>query len=185
MTSMNQSQIDRLRREIARFQKDQSEETRKEANLQAKLNRTTEAASRAKSPSTVISKLKEQERVLNDLSRVQNKQADLSKKIADKSRDLHMYEDRKAREDEKERRKIADEQKRLMRENMRNMNSGSRVRSNAMPPHSFRNLAITLRNLVVTTSSFRTRAKTRMALFEGWQELWRLKELGCGTTNLR
>ena len=116
MTSLAQSQIDQLRREIARLQKAQSEETRKEANLQAKLSRTTEAASRAINSSTVINKMKERERILKDLSAAQSKQADISKKIADKSRNLHSYEDRRAREGERERKKAADEQKRLIRE---------------------------------------------------------------------
>ena len=116
MTSVTQSQIDRLRREIARLQKTQSEETRKEANLQAKLSRTTEAVSRATNSSTAISKMKERERILKDLSSIQSKQAELSKKIADNSRNLHSYEDRRAREDERARNKVADEQKRLIRE---------------------------------------------------------------------
>ena len=44
MTSANQSQIDRLRREIAGLNQDDSREGRKEADLLGKLNRAQEGA---------------------------------------------------------------------------------------------------------------------------------------------
>lgn len=116
MTSATQNQIDRLRREIVDLQRLQAREIKKEADLRGKLNRIAEAISRASSSSTITSKLKEQERALRDLSVVQNKHADISRKIAEKSKNLHSYESRKTQEDEKERKKIANEQKRLIRE---------------------------------------------------------------------
>ena len=61
-------------------------------------------------------KSKEVERATKDLAAVQKKRAEISRKIADKSKSLHSYEDRHAREDEKTRKKISDEQKRLIRE---------------------------------------------------------------------
>ena len=56
------------------------------------------------------------ERATKDLATVQKKRAEISGKIADKSKSLHSYEERQAREDERKRKKISDEQKRLIRE---------------------------------------------------------------------
>ena len=116
MTSANQSQISRLEREIASLRKAEAQETRKEADIQAKINRANETAARTKSRSTLESKLKEAERGCKNLAVVQKKRADISGKIADRSKKLRYYEERQAREDEKERKKITNEQKRLIRE---------------------------------------------------------------------
>ena len=116
MTSANQSQIDRLTKEIADLRKSEARETEKEASIQAKINRANETISRTHSTSTYQNKLKEVERATKDLATVQKNRAEISRKIADKSKSLHSYEERQAREDERERKKISDEQKRLIRE---------------------------------------------------------------------
>ena len=116
MTNTNQSHIDQLTREVADLRKAEAQETRKEADIQAKINRTNETATRTKNVSTLQSKLKEVERFYKSLVVVQKKRAEISRKIADKSKRLHSYEERQAREDEKDRKKIANEQKRLIRE---------------------------------------------------------------------
>ena len=116
MSSPHQNQINRLSKELADLRKADAREAKKEADLIAKINRANEAASRTKSASTMQSKLKEIERASKDLASVQKKRADISGKIAAKSKDLRTYEDRQAREDEKARKKAADEQKKLIRE---------------------------------------------------------------------
>ena len=116
MTSANQSQIDRLTKEIADLRKSEAREIEKEASIQAKINRANETISRTDSTSTYQNKLKEVERATKDLATVQKKRAEISGKIADKSKSLHSYEERQAREDERKRKKISDEQKRLIRE---------------------------------------------------------------------
>ena len=116
MTSANQSQISRLEREIASLRKAEAQETRKEADIQAKINRANETAARTKSRSTLESKLKEVERGWKNLAVVQKKRADIYGKIAERSKKLRSYEERQAREDEKERKKITNEQKRLILE---------------------------------------------------------------------
>ena len=116
MTSANQGHINRLTREIADLRKREAQETRKEADAQAKLNRANEAAARTSSASTLRNKLREAERCYKALADAQRKRADISSKIADKSRQLRNYEERQAREDEKKRKKVADEQRRLIRE---------------------------------------------------------------------
>ena len=116
MTSANQNHINRLTKEIADLRKKEAQETRKEADAQAKLNRANEAAARTSNASILRNKLREAERFHKALADAQRKRADISGKIADKSRQLKTYEERQAREDEKKRKKIADEQRRFIRE---------------------------------------------------------------------
>ena len=116
MPSANQSHINRLTKEIADLRKTEAQETGKEANIQAKINRAREAADRTSNSSTHQNKLKEIERYYKTLAVVQKKRAEISGKIADKSKRLKSYEERQAREDEKERKRISDEQKKLVRE---------------------------------------------------------------------
>ena len=116
MTSANQSQISRLVKEIADLRNAEAQETRKEADIRAKINRANDSVARTRNISTLQNKAKEIERCCKALSVVQKKRAEIAGKIADKSKRLLYYEERQAREDEKERKKIADEQKRLIRE---------------------------------------------------------------------
>ena len=116
MTSANQGHINRLTKEIADLRKAEAQETRKEADIQAKINRANEAAARTGNVSTLQNKLKEVERGSKNLAAVQKKRAEISSKIASKSKILHSYEERQSREVEKKTKKVATEQKRLIRE---------------------------------------------------------------------
>lgn len=116
MSSANQSQIDRLRRELADLNKNDAREAKKEADLIGKLNRAQEALARTKSTSMRGSKLREVERAMTDLAAVRKKRADISGKLADKSKSLGSYENRQAKDDGRARKKLAEEQKRLIRE---------------------------------------------------------------------
>ena len=133
MISANQNHINRLTREIANLQKTDAQEIRKEANIQSKISRANEAATRARNTSTFHNKLKEAERFSKDLAVVKKKRAEISGKIADKSKQLTIYEERQAREDEKKRKKITDEKRRLIREQAeheRNITNEIRRRAN-------------------------------------------------------
>ena len=116
MTSANQTRINRLEKEIADLRKREAEETRKEVDAQAKINRANEAASRTSNDSTRRNKLKEVERSSKKLAAAQRKRAEISGRIVDKSKQLSACKERQAREDERKRKKISDEQKRLARE---------------------------------------------------------------------
>lgn len=116
MTSTNQAHINRLTKEIAGLRKREAQETRKAADAQAKINRASEVASRTSSISIHQNKVKEVDRCNKALAEAEKKRAEISGKIADKSKQLNAYEERQAREDEKKRKKISDEQKRLARE---------------------------------------------------------------------
>lgn len=110
------SQIDRLTKEIADLRRTEAGETKKEADIQARINRANAAAARATGFSTVQNELKKTERAGKDLAAVQKKRAEIAGKIASKSKSLSSFQQRQAREDERERKKISDEQKRLIRE---------------------------------------------------------------------
>ena len=132
MTSHNQSQINRLEREIANLDKDTATEAKKEASLIGRISRAEDAINKARNMSTIQSKLREIERDKNELATTKKKQADISKKKAEKSSSLRDYQNRQAREDDKARKKIADEQRKLMREREaqeRHVSSEARSRS--------------------------------------------------------
>lgn len=116
MTSANQSQINRLMKELADLNKTDAQEAKKEADLLTKLNRASEAAGRANSASTLKSKRQETEKTATVLARVRKKRADISGKVADKTKSLRSLEGRQAKDDERTRKKVAGEQKRLMRD---------------------------------------------------------------------
>ena len=109
MTTANQNRINQLKREIATLRKAEAQETRKEADIQARINRANEAASRTKSIPTIRSKLKEVERGRRNLADVQKKRAQISGKIAEKSKRLHSYEERLIRERKEYERSITNE----------------------------------------------------------------------------
>ena len=116
MTSANQSQINRLMKEIVNLQANDAQETKKEADLVAKINRANEVASRTRTVSTLERKLREAERASKDLASVRKKRADIAKKISDKSTKLNSYQRRQMQETERERKKQADLQKKQIRE---------------------------------------------------------------------
>ena len=133
------SQINRLTKEIADLRKTEARETKKEADIQARINRANDAAARATSFSTVQNELKKIERAGKDLAAVQKKRAEIAGKIASKSKSLSSFQERQAREDEKERKKISDEQKRLIREreeHERKITSAIQRRADVWPAHT-------------------------------------------------
>ena len=110
------SQINRLTKEIADLRKTEARETKKEAEIHARINRANQAVSRANNASILQNELKKIERSTAELATVQKKRAEISGKIAAKAKSLSSYQERQSREDERERKKISDEQKRLIRE---------------------------------------------------------------------
>ncbi len=110
------SQINRITKEIADLRKTEARETKKEAEIHARINRANQAVSRTNKPTTLQNELKKIERSAAELANVQKKRAEISGKIATKGKSLSSYQERQAREDERERKKISDEQKRLIRE---------------------------------------------------------------------
>ena len=115
MISANQRHISRLTKEIADLRKAEARESRKEANIHTAINRAKAEVHRTRSSWISANKTREVEHGLQALASVQDKRAEISRKIADKSKTLRSYEERQAREDEKERKRIANEQNQLIR----------------------------------------------------------------------
>ncbi|TPI60967.1 toll/interleukin-1 receptor domain-containing protein [Mesorhizobium sp. B3-1-3] len=110
------SNISRLQSDIARLQKDDAALLSKESALLKKVNSARDAIGRTSSTMTISSKLKEIERASSDLATQGKKRAEISGKVASKTKELNDYIRKQATEDERSRKKVADEQKRLLRE---------------------------------------------------------------------
>ncbi len=112
---MTTSQIDNLNREIATLREREAREREKQAGLLTRVNRANAAASRTKNSATLKSRAREMENACRDLATVEKRMANLASQIADKSKRLHSYEERHARENEGERKKLATERERQAR----------------------------------------------------------------------
>ena len=108
-------QMDSLNREIATLQDKQARERQKQVALLAKISRTTDAATRATSSTIVRTKLRELENAYKELAAVEKRLARFANQIADKSKRLHSYEERQARENQREQKKLAAERDRQAR----------------------------------------------------------------------
>lgn len=111
-----QSQVDRLRRDIASLRKSDAREAENEAKATARLNRATQGVQRARNSSTLNSKLREAERAQHDLAKIGKKRADLATKIANKMSSLGTCEQRLNRKQDADRKKVEDHHKRMLRD---------------------------------------------------------------------
>lgn len=111
-----QSQVERLQREIGALQTKLSQATKKEADAAGKIAQVQRSMNGRISPSQAQSKLRELSRHQDDAARAQKDQADLNKKLADKTRDLHRYKADLAKEEERERKRLLDLDKRRQKE---------------------------------------------------------------------
>lgn len=111
-----QSQVERLQREIGAFQTKLSQATKKEADAAGKIAQVQRSMNGRITPSQLQSKLRELSRHQDDAARAQKDQADLNKKLADKTRDLHRYKADLAKEEERERKRLIDLDKRRQKE---------------------------------------------------------------------
>lgn len=112
------SNIQRIQKEIADLQKKISDEKKKEAQAVAKINQIQRSIKKSTSASSLASKMKQIERLNNDIARSSKKQAELSKKLASKNSDLNRYQQQLTKELDRERKKQEELQKRREREQM-------------------------------------------------------------------
>src|ERR1051325_3546199 len=117
------SNIERTQRELESLHGQLADEAHKEAQRTERLHRLNEEATRATSASTVKSKLQEASRVSAEVVGIQKKKADISRKIANKTQELHKYQQELTRLQGKERtgllesaKRQTDELKRLQRQ---------------------------------------------------------------------
>lgn len=110
--SSARSDVARAQSDVADLGKKLAAETGKEADLLRKQAAINSALGGRNSPAQTASKLRDLERVIKDLGRVQLTQADIQKRTASRRTDLARYQDRLSREEALEQRKLDDEEKR-------------------------------------------------------------------------
>jgi archaellum component FlaC len=110
------SDVSRAEGDIADLTKKLATETSKEADLIRKQGDLYGALNGKLSPSQLQSKMRDLERVTNDLARVQNAKGDIQKRISQKRADLSRHQERLAREEATERKKLDDKEKRRRQE---------------------------------------------------------------------
>ena len=111
-----QSQVDRLRKDIASLRQSDAREAGNKARATARLNRATQGIQRASNASMLNSKLRDIERAQLDLAKIGKKRADLAKKIANKMSSLGAYEQRLNREQDANRKKAEGHHRRVLRD---------------------------------------------------------------------
>ncbi|EHN5057747.1 TIR domain-containing protein, partial [Escherichia coli] len=116
--STTMSNINRIQKEIANLEKQLSAEQRKEALLSGKISQLERSITRASSLNTLNSKMLEISRHKNDISRCNSKKADINKKIATKTADLHRYKLQLDKEQGNEQKKRITAQKKIEKEQL-------------------------------------------------------------------
>jgi hypothetical protein len=104
------SNINRLEKEIATFEKQKSSESDKVIRVLKNIDTLTEQANKTTSQSTLKSKLGQIRTKQTELNKIEKKKADLSNKIADKNKQLRKYQIDLSKEQTKERKKTEKEQ---------------------------------------------------------------------------
>jgi hypothetical protein len=105
------SSISSLQRDIQSFQRQLTDESKKLADKFGRIAQIRGSITKSTSPSTLQSKQRDIQSLEKDIVRIQGKQAELNKRIADKTAQLHKNEQQLYTEQEKER---AKEQKKLL-----------------------------------------------------------------------
>jgi hypothetical protein len=113
--------VQRHHEEIAKLQSAKGREAQKRADLQRRVSSDNEAASRASSPSTRQSKLRDLERHQRDIADVERRIADYENKIAREQERLGTAERRLAQEEEREAQKRLRDQDAAARSHERRM----------------------------------------------------------------
>lgn len=102
------SDIKRTRTDLQNLQKQIAEENRKESNNTEKILKVKSSINSSTSPSMLQSKYREIERFEKDILSSQKKRADLSKKVSDKTTQLHKLEQKLLDEQQKEQKTFQD-----------------------------------------------------------------------------
>jgi hypothetical protein len=114
-----QGTIKRLEQELARLQKQQSDETKKEVAKRKRIIQVRGSITKSTSPSLRSSKENEIIRLTEDVARIQNNLSDIEKKIGNKTAELHKAQQDLAKEQERERKKSEEANKRRDQEELR------------------------------------------------------------------
>jgi hypothetical protein len=109
-----QSRVQRLQSDLADLQRKVSEAVRKESDCSGKLAQLL--GRKPTSPSALQSHLRDIARLQADAAKHAKEQADLGKKVADKTRDLHPSQDELRKEEERDRKTVAEAERRRHQE---------------------------------------------------------------------
>ncbi len=101
-----QNNIERVRREILTLQRRYADETKNETTKTERILRVKQTMTSSSSQSTINSKLREISQIEHDILSIQRKKIDLTKKIADKTGELHKHEQQLFHEQEREQKRL-------------------------------------------------------------------------------
>lgn len=107
--------IKQITNELNRLEKSLLEETKREANITKKINDMKKSITKNTSVSMLKTKLRQIEGYENDLVKVLNKKADLTKKIAQKREKLNSLDQKYRKEEQEENRRRQKEQERIQK----------------------------------------------------------------------
>ena len=111
-----QSAIERIQREIESLHRQQTDEMQKEALKTERMARVSQSISRTTPLSTLQGKQREMQGLERDVVACQKRRADVAKRIAAKTSDLHREQQRLFKEQERERKSVLDALQRRDRE---------------------------------------------------------------------
>lgn len=109
--STARSTVVRLQKEIADLRVKDAQQTKKEADLNAKMVKASNDARTTRNLSTATSNANEASRAANGIASVQKKRADLAKSLASKSADLHRAQTALEKCEDTDRKKFAADQR--------------------------------------------------------------------------
>ncbi len=115
------SNMERKHKEIVDLQTKKATESKRLADLSAKIQSAESALHRASSPSTMQSKLREISRYQKERADTQKKIADIDKQLAAKEKDYHAEEKKVRSEEERIRKQQAREDEKRLQENKRTL----------------------------------------------------------------
>lgn len=111
-----QSGIERIQRDIESLHRQQTDEMRKEAAKTERIAQVGQSITRTTSPSMLQSKQREIQGLERDVIACQKRKAEIAKRIADKTVELHREQQRLFKEQERDRRSAMDALERRSRE---------------------------------------------------------------------
>lgn len=118
-----QNNIARIQRELSSLEKQLSEESKKEVNKNKQINQIKRSIRNSTSIATLQNKQNQILRLSEEVARIQSKKADITKKISDKTSQLHKYRLDLQKEQERERKKIVQSEKKREKERLEYLRS--------------------------------------------------------------
>jgi len=116
------SKISSLQREIQSLQRDLTSQSKNIADKSGRMSQIRGSITKSTSPSTLQSKLRDIQNLEKDIVRIQEKQAGINKRIAEKTAELYKNEQQLREEQGKEQKKFQESLKRKEREDTAKQN---------------------------------------------------------------